>query len=68
MEIASAGEKTAARTGIAVHAAAVRRLLERPTLRRLGRISYSVYLLHVPVIILLTPYIDRRLGLAEGGQ
>lgn len=50
----------------AVHIPAVRRFLSLPAVSWIGRISYSVYLIHAPVIILLTPYVDHQLNLFEG--
>lgn len=50
----------------AVHMPGVRQLLSRGPVSYLGRISYSVYLIHVPVIILLTPYVDHQLNFFEG--
>lgn len=49
-----------------VHMTSVRRFLSHPTLGWIGRISFSVYLIHAPIIILLTPYVDHQLNLFEG--
>jgi peptidoglycan/LPS O-acetylase OafA/YrhL len=51
----------------AIHIPELHKLLTLRPVAWIGRISYSVYLLHVPVIILLTPYLDHRLGPIEGG-
>ncbi|MFT5694989.1 MAG: peptidoglycan/LPS O-acetylase OafA/YrhL [Myxococcota bacterium] len=45
---------------------AVRRVLSKPLARFVGRISYSAYLIHAPIIILLTPYVDHALNFYEG--
>jgi len=50
----------------AIHAPALQRSLSAPPLAWLGKISYSVYLIHVPVIILLTPHLHERLGFWQG--
>ncbi len=50
----------------AVHMPAVGRFLSLPFVGWIGRISFSVYLIHAPIIILLTPYIDHRLNFFEG--
>lgn len=50
----------------AVHMPGVRGALSRGLVSYLGRISYSVYLIHAPIIILLTPYVDHQLNFAEG--
>ena len=49
-----------------VHMPGVRRLLSLPILGWIGRISFSVYLIHAPVIILLSHYVDHQLNLFEG--
>lgn len=50
----------------AVHMPGVRRFLSQPLLGWFGRISFSVYLIHAPIIILLSPYVDHPLNLFEG--
>ncbi len=50
----------------AIHVDGFRRLLALPLIRWMGRISYSVYLIHIPIIVLLTPYVQERLNFWEG--
>jgi len=49
----------------AIHMPGVRRFLSLPLVTWIGRISFSVYLIHAPIIILLTPYVKRQLGFFE---
>ncbi|MDP6979708.1 MAG: acyltransferase [Myxococcota bacterium] len=49
-----------------IHMPAVGRFLAQPLLGFIGRISYSVYLIHAPIIILLTPWVTHGLNFFEG--
>ena len=44
----------------------LRRFLSWRPVAALGRVSYSIYLLHFTVLVLLTPLLDRPVGLAGG--
>ena len=46
----------------AIHSSGFRRFLSLGPIAWVGRISFSVYLIHTPIILLLTPWIDHRLG------
>jgi peptidoglycan/LPS O-acetylase OafA/YrhL len=50
----------------AIHSRAFSRILSLPLLTWMGQVSYSLYLIHLPVIILLTHFVSGRLG-AVGG-
>ncbi len=50
----------------AVHSPGVRNFLAKPLLGFIGRVSYSLYLIHAPVIILLTPWVTHRFNFFEG--
>lgn len=49
----------------AIHMPGVRRFLSLGPVAWIGRISYSVYLIHAPIIILLTPYVTHPLDFFE---
>ncbi|MCV7442435.1 acyltransferase [Mycobacterium paraense] len=51
--------------GCATPAGGCGRLLATTPLRSIGRISYSLYLWHWPVLLLAAPLLGHRLGLAE---
>jgi peptidoglycan/LPS O-acetylase OafA/YrhL len=40
-------------------------MLKSRVLTHLGAISYSTYLLHLPIVLSLAPYLDRRYGLGH---
>ena len=48
-----------------LHIEGLRRALSRPFMGWIGRMSFSVYLVHFPVIIMLTPFVDHRLNFWE---
>jgi len=50
----------------AAHGPGLRRFLAWRPVAALGRVSYSIYLLHFTVLALMTPLLDRRVGLAGG--
>ena len=50
----------------AAHGPGLRRFLAWRPVAALGRVSYSIYLLHFTVLVLLTPLLDRAVGLAGG--
>lgn len=50
----------------AIHAPRLRRFLSWGPIAALGRVSYSIYLLHIIVLALLTPLLPPRTGLAGG--
>lgn len=56
----------AALVACAVHVEGVRRLLAWRPLAELGRVSYSVYLLHLTVILLAAGLVEARVGLVGG--
>ncbi len=49
-----------------IHMPGVQRVLARPLPGFIGRISYSVYLIHAPIIILLTPWVTHGVNFFEG--
>lgn len=51
--------------GAIVTGASTGRVFLLPFLQQVGKISYSVYLLHVPVVYALAPYVLRALGYPE---
>ena len=50
----------------AIHAPRLRRFLSWRPIAALGRVSYSIYLLHFTVLALLTPLLPPRTGLVGG--
>lgn len=50
----------------AIHGPRLRRFLSWTPIAALGRVSYSIYLLHIVVLVMLTPLLPRRTGLAGG--
>lgn len=48
-----------------LHSPGIQQFLSRPLFSFVGRVSYSVYLIHAPVIILLAHYVDHQLGFFE---
>jgi peptidoglycan/LPS O-acetylase OafA/YrhL len=50
----------------AIHSPGLRGFLSVRPIAWIGRVSYSVYLIHIPVIILLSVYVRRPLGMLEG--
>jgi peptidoglycan/LPS O-acetylase OafA/YrhL len=50
----------------AIHGPRLRRFLSWRPIAALGRVSYSIYLLHFVVLALLTPLLPPRTGLAGG--
>ncbi len=50
----------------AIHCRGFTRFLSLAFVAWMGRVSYSVYLIHMPVIVLLTPYFHEPMGFWQG--